>query len=69
VLGGRKVYTGLGRTSLYPVLGDSHYQHLCNSMLVVGVISGLQVGEKGKERSQVSYVWVGLNDYGIGVLH
>jgi hypothetical protein len=28
VLNRRKIYTGLGRTSLLPVFGGSHYRHL-----------------------------------------
>jgi hypothetical protein len=33
------VYTGSSRISLHPVFGGSRYQHLCYSMLVVGVTS------------------------------
>jgi hypothetical protein len=55
VLGGCKVYIGLGRTSLHLVFDVSCYRHLCCSMLVVGVTSRLQAGERGKKGSQVSY--------------
>jgi hypothetical protein len=58
VLGGRKVYTSSGRMSLHPVLDGSRYQHLCCSMLVVGVTSGLQAGKRGRKGSQVSYAGV-----------
>jgi hypothetical protein len=63
VLGGRKVYTGSSRTSLHLIFDGSCYRHLCYSMLVVGVISRLQAGERRKESSQVSYMWVDLKDY------
>jgi hypothetical protein len=47
VLGERKVYIGSGRTSLYPIFGGSRYWHLCCSMLVVRVTSGLEASERG----------------------
>jgi hypothetical protein len=52
VINGRKIYTGTGRTSLYPVFGGLRYQHLVAQMLVVG----LQAGERERS-SQVSYAW------------
>jgi hypothetical protein len=60
VLGGRKVYTSSGRTSLHLVFGSSHYRHLCCLMLVVGVTRGLQVEHRGRKGSQVSYAWMDL---------
>jgi hypothetical protein len=55
VLGGHKVYTGSGRTSLHPVFGGSQYRHLCCSILVVGVTIRLLASERGMKGSQVSY--------------
>jgi hypothetical protein len=60
LLGGHKVYTSLSRTSLDTVFDDSRYQNLCYSMLVVGLTSRLQAGERGKKSSRVSYTWVDL---------
>jgi hypothetical protein len=47
VLGGCKIYTSLGRTSLRQVFGGSHYRHICCSTLIVGVTSG-------REREELS---------------
>jgi hypothetical protein len=49
-----------GRMSLHPVFDGSRYRHLCCSMLVVGVMSGLQASERGRKGSQVSYEGVSL---------
>jgi hypothetical protein len=65
VLGGRKVYTGSGRMSLHPVFDGSRYRYLCCSMLVLGVTSGLQAGERGRKGSQVSYAGVVLKTTGL----
>jgi hypothetical protein len=67
MLGGRKVYTGSDRKSLYPVFGGSLHRHLCCSILVIGVTSELQANEKGRKSSQDSYVG-GPKTYGTGVL-
>jgi hypothetical protein len=48
VLSGREIYTGSDRTSLHPVFDGSRYQHLCCSMLVVGVTSGQEREEAPK---------------------
>jgi hypothetical protein len=65
VLGGHKVYTGSARTSLHPVFNGSRYWHLCYSMLVVGIISGLQADKRGNKSSQISYAWVDLKTIGL----
>jgi hypothetical protein len=57
VLGGRKIYTGLGRTSLHTVFGGSRYRHLCCSMLIVGVTSGR---EREEELTSLELEWVDL---------
>jgi hypothetical protein len=44
--GGREIYTSLGGTSLYAIFGGSRYPHLCQSILIVGVISGRETEEK-----------------------
>jgi hypothetical protein len=64
VLGGSKVYTGLGRTSLHLVFNDSRYRHLYCSMLVVGVTS-----KQKREEGLPSLLCVGgPKDYVTGVL-
>jgi hypothetical protein len=68
VLGWRKVYTGSDRMSIHLVFGGSRYRDLCYLMLVVGVTSELQAGERGKKTSKVSYRRVDLKYYGTGVL-
>jgi hypothetical protein len=63
VLGGRKLYTSLDRTSLHPVFGGLRYQLLCCSMLVVGVTNG-------REREDLTSLLCmgGPTDYMTGVL-
>ena len=39
VSGGCKIYTGSGRTSIYPIIGGLRYLYHCRSILVVGVTS------------------------------
>jgi hypothetical protein len=60
VPGERKIYTGSGRMSLHPVFVSSRYWHFCCSMIVVGVTSGLQVGERERKGSKVSYARMDL---------
>jgi hypothetical protein len=40
-------------------------RHLCFSMLIVGVTSGLQANKRGNKSSQVFYVWVDLKTTGL----